>query len=478
MCIAPRRVPRPPSGERPDAAAPGAQVIAIAGGGITGLAAAYELSRRNLPFLLFEASSRPGGLILTERRNGFTIDGGADSLLVQKPAGIRLCEELALGSRLIATREPRTAFVLKHGRLYPIPSPSALGIPTTAAAIARYRLLPWRARVRLAMEPLVRRAPREDESVASFFRRRFGRDTVHLIAEPLLGGIHAGDVEQLSIASLFPRLVEAERGRGAVLAALRTGSSASPDGAFRALPGGMIDLVDAIAAALPPGSVRLNAPVTGLDRASAGWHVTAGDHEHDAAAVIIAAPAPAAAAWLAAIDADAANICRQVRYASTASVALAFTRADIRHPLAGSGFVVARRHSNARITACTWVSSKWDCRAPQDHVLLRAFLGGVHDPGAVDLADDVLVDTAVRDLAPVLGIRGTPVLSRVFRWRHAGAQHNVGHRARMRELEARLRALPGLFVAGSGFDSIGIPDCVANGRRAAAAAAVCVASPG
>jgi oxygen-dependent protoporphyrinogen oxidase len=160
-----------------------------------------------------------------------------------------------------------------------------------------------------------------------------------------------------------------------------------------------------------------------------------------------------------------------VPYVSTASVALGWARADIPHPLEGSGFVVARRHNAMRITACTWVSSKWEERAPPRHALLRAFLGGSHDPAAATLGDDELIAAAVRDVSSALGIRTSPVLARVYRWRDAGAQHNVGHRARMAGLGARLRALPGLFVAGSGFDSIGIPDCVAQGRRAAAEAA-------
>ncbi len=164
-------------------------------------------------------------------------------------------------------------------------------------------------------------------------------------------------------------------------------------------------------------------------------------------------------------------MCASVPYVSTASVALGFRRADVAHPLAGSGFVVARRANVLRITACTWVSSKWEDRAPAGHVLIRAFLGGAHDPDVVDEPDDALIGMALRDLAPVLGLGGAPVLARAYRWRHAGAQHHVGHRARMAALAGRLRALPGLFVAGSGFASIGIPDCVADGRSAATSAA-------
>ena len=446
-------------------------MIVVVGGGITGLAAAFEAARRGAKCLVLESSPATGGLIRTERTDGFTIDAGPDSLLVQKPAAIQLCEELGLSSQLMTTRQPRTAFVLHNGRLHALPSPSVLGIPTSLAALLRYDLLDWPARLRVALEPLIPEPQKkDDESVAAFFRRRFGAATVGLIAEPLLGGIHAGDIEQLSIRSLFPRLVHAARRRGGVTRNLR-GAPRSETGMFRALRGGMADMVAAIEKALPAGAVRTNCPVSRIERTGSTWTITAGAGQIEASAVIVSAPAHAAAALLRPLDAEAAQICEAVPYASTVSVALGWKRHDVAHPLAGSGFVVARRHSNVRITACTWVSSKWEHRAPADHVLLRAFAGGIHDRGVVDLDDQALIDVAVRDLSPLLGISAPPVLARVFRSRNAGAQHLVGHGARTAALAHRIAALPGLFVAGSGFESIGIPDCVANGRRAGGAAA-------
>ena len=445
-------------------------MVIIIGGGITGLAAAFELTQRNVPFTLLESSSRPGGLIVTEHIGGFVVDGGPDSVLAQKPAAIELCRALGLGPRLMSTLPPRRAFVLKGRHLHMLPSPSVLGIPTSPTALARYDLLSWPARLRVGLEPLVPRGSAADESVASFFRRRFGPATVHLIAGPLLGGIHAGDVEQLSLPSLFPRLADAERAPGKVLRNLR-GRAPDPEGAFRSLRGGMGELVTALAAALPPGALQLVSPATHLARSSAGWRVGVPGRHVDAPAIIFASPAPVVASLLQPTDPAAAEFCRHVPYASTASVALGWRREEIPHPLDGSGFVVARRHSRLRITACTWVSSKWEGRAPAGHALIRAFLGGTHDPGAAELGDGEMIETAVRNVSSVLGIRSRPSLARVFRWRNAGAQHNVGHRARMSALAARLQALPGLFITGSGFDSIGIPDCVEHGRRAAAAAA-------
>jgi len=448
-------------------------VIAIIGGGITGLAAAFELASRNVPFTLFEASPRLGGLIRTEHVDGFTIEAGPDSVLVQKPAALELCDALGLRSQLISTTQPRTAFVLKRGRLYPLPSPSVLGIPTTWPGIANYRLLSGAGRARLALEPFISaRRPNEDESVGSFFRRRFGAETVALVADPLLGGIHAGDIDRLSMASLFPRFIEAERRNGSVIRSFRsTPPAGSGDGLFRSLAGGMGDLVAAIERRLPDGAVHTSAAVTSIVRDGAGWRIAAGSTSTTVRAVIVASSATVAAKLLQPLDAGAASLCAEVPYVSTVSVALAFPRRAVKHPLEGSGFVVAKRYNNLRITACTFVSSKWHGRAPADSVLLRVFVGGAHDPDAVNLSDNEIVDLAAREIRDVLGVEGLPALTRVFRWRLAGAQHNVGQTARTAEIEARLAGLGQLFVAGSGFRSVGIPDCIVDGRAAAHAAA-------
>ncbi len=445
--------------------------IAIVGGGIAGLAAAYELASRGVPFQLFERASRLGGIIRTEHVDGFVVEAGPDSFLAQKPAALELCGSLGLESQLISTTPPRTAFVLKRERLHSLPSPSVLGIPATWRGIASYDLLAPAARVRLALEPLAPRLARPgDESVASFFRRRFGPATVPLVAEPLLGGIHAGDIESLSLSSLFPRFVEAERRYGSVLRAFRTARrTPPPDGLFRSLAGGMGDLVRALEDRMPSGSIHRDTPVEALVRDGEAWRVRAGGTLHAAHAIVLACPAREAARLLEPLDGRASELCNQVPYASTVSIALAWPRSAVRHPLRGSGFVVARRASAARITACTWVSSKWSGRAPAGTVLLRAFAGGSHDPGVVDLDDRGLVGLAVRDLSGILGIAGPPLLSRVYRWRDAGAQHNVGHIARVAEIEGRLARYRGLVVAGSGFRSVGIPDCIADGRAAAAA---------
>jgi protoporphyrinogen/coproporphyrinogen III oxidase len=447
--------------------------VAIIGGGITGLSAAYELERRGISFTLLEASSRLGGLIRTEYIDGFTIEAGPESVLAQKPAALQLCEDLGLGPRIVSTLTPRTAFILNGPRLVPIPSPSLLGIPLTLKGILDYDLLPPLARVRLALERFVPRARASgDESIASFFGRRFGRATVPLIAAPLLGGIHAGRIDALSMQSLFPRFVDAERSRGSVLRAFRQSyAGAAADGAFRSLSSGMGELVSAIGRRLPPGSVRLASGATTLSETGAGWRIATPQGNVDARSVVLAAPAYAAARLLTSVDQESSALCAAIPYVSTVSVAVAFSREQVAHSLEGSGFVVARTEHAPRLTACTWVSSKWAGRAPQGSVLLRAFLGSAADASAIDLSDDELIDVVRRELSNVLRISGAPLLARVHRWHDAGAQHNVGHLERIARLEARLARHPGLFVAGSGFRAIGIPDCVTDGRSAAAAAA-------
>jgi len=239
--------------------------VAVIGGGISGLTAAYELQRRGVPVHVFEAASRPGGVIRTDRFDGWVIDGGPDALLVQKPAAVALCRELGLADRLISTQQPRTAYVLREGELVPLAEGSFLGFPVSLAALAQSPLFSWGGKLRMAAEIAIPRGEGRDESIASFVRRRFGNEAVDYLAEPLLSGIHAGDVDALSIAALFPRLVEAERQSGSVLRAIRAlRVKPSAQGAFVSLPGGVGELVETLAATLPSGTMTLSAPVTGL----------------------------------------------------------------------------------------------------------------------------------------------------------------------------------------------------------------------
>lgn len=448
--------------------------VAVIGGGITGLAAAYDLQQRGLTVRLFEAAPRLGGVIRTEHLDGWTIDAGPDALLVQKPAAVALCRELGLGNRLMPTLMPRTAYVVRDGQLWPIAEGSFLGFPISLAALARSPLLTWTGKLRMAAEVFIPRGDADDESIASFVERRFGREAVDYLAEPLLAGIHAGDADRLSMRALFPRLVEAERQAGSVLRSIRAMRvRPSPGGAFVSLPGGIGELVAAVAAALAPGTVRLSARVMHLRRAGL-FTVDAESGSITARAVILGLPAYGAATLLREIDPGLAELCAAVPYASTATVAFGYRRGQIGDPLQGTGFVVPRVEGSP-LLAGTWVTSKWPGRAPDGYALARAFFGGGRDPDRLDQSDEDLVATARDALHELLRIDGEPVLTRLYRFPRQSPQHEVGHLERVAAIDRRAGALDGLFLAGSGFHAIGIPDCIADGRDAAGRAAEYVA---
>lgn len=450
--------------------------IAVIGGGIAGLATAYELGKQGLSFVVLEQKARPGGVILSETIDGYTVDAGPDALLTQKPEGIRLCEELGLGSRLVATKPPRIAYIQRGNRLHALPAQSVLGIPTRVGPFIRTRLFSLSGKIRMGAELFVppRRDP-GDESIGSFIRRRFGSEAVTYLAEPLLAGIHAGDVDRLSVGALFPRFRDAERTHGSLLRAFRKQpASASPDGAFKSLPGGLSELANALAAALPVSSIRLNTAVTSLavcGQPARRFRVdVASGATVEARALIVAAPAYVTAQLVRDIDRELAGLCERIPYASTATIALAFRRDQVAHPLNGSGFVVPRVERSG-ILAATWLSSKWPHRAPDDRALMRAFVGGARDPHMLERSDQELVHVALAALRPLLGISGEPLLTRVYRFERANAQHEVGHTARVEAIDRALARTPGLFVTGSGFRGVGIPDCVADARNTASRAA-------
>jgi oxygen-dependent protoporphyrinogen oxidase len=450
--------------------------VAVVGGGIAGLSAAYELQQRGLNVRLVEASPRLGGVILTERFDGWVVDGGPDALLVQKPAAVALCRELGLGERLVPTLTPRTAFVLRGGRLHPLVEGSFLGFPIRAAALARSSLFTWPGKLRMAAELAVPKGEaHDDESIAAFVRRRFGEEAATYLADPLLAGIHAGDAERLSVRALFPRLLDAERQAGSVIRAFRAlHVTPSAQGAFVSLPSGVAELVEALGAALRPGTVSVSSRVTELTRAGAYTLETEAGTVR-AQAVILAAPAYVAAHLLRAVDTTLAGLCEGIGYASTATIALGYRREDVRHPLQGSGFVVPRTE-HSPLLAVTWVSSKWPGRAPDGHALLRVFLGGGRDPHRLDCGDDELVETAHAALEELLGISASPLFARLYRWTRQSPQYEVGHLQRVAAIDQRAAAIPGLFLTGSGFRAIGIPDCIADGRATGARAAAYVAA--
>lgn len=446
--------------------------VVIIGGGIAGLAAAFELHTRGVQFLLFERAPRLGGVIRTEHLDGFTIDAGPDALLGLKPAGLALCRELGLGDRLMPTTLPRTAFIMRNRRLHPLPEASVLGIPRNLSALAFTGLFSIPGKMRMAAEFFI--PPRndgQDESIASFIRRRFGDEAVTYLAEPLLAGIHAGDVERLSMRALFPRFVDTEQQHGSLLRAFRRASEPRPkNGVFFSLPGGLSEIVRALETALPAASIRTADSVARLEAGPPYSVNTASGLHVQADCVIVASPAYAAADLFEPLDSTLATLCRAVRYGSSATVAVGYERSQLSQPLLGSGFVVPKVEGLS-LMAGTFVSSKWSHRAPDDRVLLRGFVGGERDPAVLSKSDEELARTVHDEFGAILGITGQPLLSKVYRWTRANPQHEVGHLDRLVELERKIAVFDGLFVAGSGFRSLGIADCVADARAVASAAA-------
>lgn len=460
---------------------PIASKVVIVGGGIAGLATAYELHTRRIPFTLLEAQPRAGGVILSEAVDrGFVVDAGPDSLLVQKPDGIALCRDLGLGDRLISVLPPRTAFVQRGQRLFPLPADSVLGFPTAFRPFVATTLFSWPGKLRMGSELfLPARRENGDESVGAFMRRRFGEEATTYLAEPLLAGIHAGDVDRLSLGALFPRFHEAERTRGSVLRSFRraartrrptrakAGAGDESEGAFRSLPGGLSELIQALMRALPADSVQLGVAASRVvaDRSQFRVETEIGG-QLAAPAVVLASPAFVTARLVQALSPRLHTLCAAIPYASTATIALAFPRQAVGHPLTGTGFVVPKVEGTG-ILAASWLSSKWAHRAPAGHVLMRAFIGGARDPGALDHTDAALTDRVLVALRPLLSISGAPLWTRLYRWPRANAQHEVGHQARVAEIERELSNYPGLFVTGSAYRGVGIPDCVADGRATA-----------
>jgi len=475
-----------------------AEHLVIVGGGIAGLAAAHAAVARArerggaVDVTVLERSDRFGGNLVTERVDGFLLDGGPDSWVVTKPQATALARELGLGGALVGTSEGSRRFYVAWGeRLHEVPEGIVLGVPTRIAPLARTRLFTWRGKARMALEPLVparRFEGDDDESIAGFAARRLGREAAERLVAPLLGGISAGDASDISVRAAFPQLVAMEREHGSLVRGMRaarrararaqatagTAASGGKEGsAFVSLQGGVGQLVEALVARLRADAVtlRARAPVQGLARREGGgWLLDLGGGDRlEADAVLLAVPGHAAAALLRDVDATIAGTLAAIPYGSTATVFVGYRRADVAHPLDGVGFVVPRALGRP-ILAGTWVSSKWEGRAPEGHVLLRAFFGGAWGEGVLENDDEALARLARSELRAVMGLDAEPLFTRVFRFERASAQMRVGHLARMRAVHQRLaQVAPRLRVAGGGYDGVGIPDCIRQGQEAARA---------
>lgn len=458
------------------------RLAVVVGGGISGLTAAHRLveCRPTTEVLLLEAGHRLGGVLQTVRQDGFLIEQGADNWITNVPWADALCRRIGFDNQLIATNARfRRALVLYKGRLHRIPRGFQLMAPSRLWPVLATPVLSLRGKIRLACEPwMAGRHDAADESVATFATRRLGRETYERLVQPLIGGIYAGDPEQLSAAATVPRFVHMERQWGSVIRGMRHEAkrqmkrpedSGARYGLFVAPRDGMSSFVDHLAARLPTGTIRLHANVQRIERIErkyrVSWMGANGAASVDADAVIVATAAQQAAIMLQNIDRQVASRLADITYAPSAIVVLAYKRSQIAHPLDAFGFVVPRAEKR-KLLACSFSSVKYAGRAPSDAALLRVFLGGADQPELIDLSDARLTQTAIGQLRVLLGVEGHPVLSQVSRPAPT-PQYVIGHCQWLSSLNAKLEALDGLELAGNTYGGIGIPFCVHSGERAA-----------
>jgi oxygen-dependent protoporphyrinogen oxidase len=459
--------------------------IVVIGGGVSGLAAAHRVLELNpaAEVTLLEAGPRLGGVVHTERRDGFLIEHGAENFLTTLPGAIDLCERIGFSDELVPTNEAhRRAFVLRKGRLKPIPAGFAVMAPSRAWPVLSSSILsPW-GKLRLAGEAFVRRRQDpEDESLASFVTRRLGRETYDRLVQPLVAGIYTANPEKLSIDAAMPRFREMERRHGSLIRAMwkqrresRTDNgNGKASGArysqFVAPRDGMTALINAVAARLPATGVHLHSPVERLDALPGNrWRIVAGGadrREFTADGVVLALPARRSAVLLRHVDAQLATELEQIEYATCALATFGFRREQIEHPLDGFGVVIplAERRN---ILSATFSSIKYPGRAPAGHVLIRTYLGGACQPELMERDDGALLAMAQQEVVSLLGIKGSPVLQHINRQQDAMPQYHVGHLSLARRLDDRASKLGSLVLAGNSLHGVGIPQCIRTAETA------------
>ena len=465
--------------------------VVVVGGGISGLAAAWELTGGGTApgggpgpgVVVLESSPRLGGALQSEPFGGRIVDTGPDGFLGRRPEALQLCHEIGLGDALVPIAG-RGAAVWARGKLRPLPEGLALGIPTRFWPAARSGILGRRGQLALARDVLLPRpdvrGPIGDRSIGPLVARKLGRRVAERLADPLIGGIHAGSIDDMSAAATFPPLLAAAQKRGSLMRALRAEIPPPPEDPpplFRALAGGMASMVEHLRAALCARGVeiRCGTPVERLERQADGWRVLTDHASHDADAVVLAVPAPVAGRLLRPHDDEAAGLLAGIAYASVSLVTFRVPVEALASPLEGTGFLVPRQSPARRdgerwaVTACTYLSQKWPHLASDGDVLLRASVGRFGDARADAWTDAEMAVRVWSELGLLMGLSGELPDSMVARWPQGFAQYRVHHLMRTAGIEAAVARLGGIAVAGSSYRGVGIPACIASGRAAAQA---------
>lgn len=448
--------------------------VAIIGGGIAGLSAAYylEKARQNgaaLEWALFEKSERLGGVIRTEYRGDFVLEAGPDSFLSIKPEATELCRELGLAAEIIHSNDfQRKTYILVKGRLVPIPDGLQFMVPTRVLPMISTPLFSLRTKIHVAREFFQGAGNHnEDESVAEFVRRHFGQEMVDRVAEPLLAGVYGGNADALSLRAVLPRFAEMERLEGslvrATLKARKATANAAQQPLFTTLRRGMQQLVDALVAALPRYWLRVKQSAVSLRRGDGGWQVSSSDAVDDFDSVILAVPAPFSGELLRGVTPQAASLLTSIEYTSSAAVLLAYDQPKLP---SGFGFLVPASEGR-KMLACTFVHNKFPNRAAEGKALLRCFFSSARMPELSSQGEQEMKVLARKELKEILGLDAQPEVALVFRWQYGLPQYETGHLDRTAKIEAELKQMPGLHLIGNSLHGIGVPDCIRSAKQAA-----------
>jgi protoporphyrinogen/coproporphyrinogen III oxidase len=458
------------------------QKIIIIGGGIAGLTSAFYLQKatqeHNLPieFKLIEASHRLGGKMQTVVRDGFTIERGPDSFLARKLSISRLAKEVGMDDQLVHNSTGKS-YVLVNEKLHPMPGGSIMGIPTEVRPFITTGLFSIPGKLRAGADFLLPRSESgKDQSLGEFFRRRLGDEVVENLIEPLLSGIYAGDIDQLSLMSTFPQFYEVEQKYRSLIMGMKKSTPSQPKppaskeqakGAFLTFKSGLQSFAEAIEAKIDSKSILKGHRVDKITKHGNKYDVYLNNGENFEADCIIAAT-PHKVTQSMFSDYRFFDPFKSVPSTSVATVALAFPEEAVKNDINGTGFVVSR-NSDYSITACTWTHKKWAHSTPEGKVLLRCYVGRSGDETIVDLSDDRIVKIVLDDLKKTMDITMNPDFSIISRWKNSMPQYTVGHKQRLTDIHEHMnRELPGVFLAGASYGGVGLPDCIDQGEAAVA----------
>ncbi|MBD8003800.1 protoporphyrinogen oxidase [Bacillus norwichensis] len=454
--------------------------VVVIGGGITGLSAAYYLQKtireKNLScdVLLVEASHKLGGKFQTVYKDGFTIERGPDSFLERKKSAAELATDVGLKDELVNNTAGRS-FVLANEKLHPMPKGAVMGIPTKITPFITTDLFSIQGKMRAAADFVMPRSKVSgDQSLGGFFRRRLGDEVVENLVEPLLSGIYAGDIDRLSLMSTFPQFYQVEQKYRSLIMGMKKTTPAGPkkevnaknQGIFLTLKGGLQSLIKATEENLEPSSILKGTRVVSIvNNNEKGYKLQLNNGEWlEADSIILTLPHPALA------DLFPYNPViqelREMPATSVATVAMAFDAKDVDDHLDGTGFVVSR-NSDYTITACTWTHKKWPHTTPEGKVLLRCYVGRAGEETVVDLSDEEIERIVLADLKRTMDLTAKPNFTIVTRWKQAMPQYTVGHKERIDKIKSDFQNnMPGVFIAGSSYEGLGIPDCIDQGKAA------------